>query len=111
MNLYQIPINQPPFEPTEIEAIAITNIGYMFGHLFVLVFFMLLMLYLFMKIVNFLPILVVYTFSLLIGMESFTHLHTAFSPLLELFFLMFQTTLFLLTSFNVFENRKRKLGR
>ncbi len=108
MDLYQIPINQPPFPPTEIEAEAITNIGFMFGHLFVLVFFMLLMLYLFMKIVNFLPILVVYTFSLLIGMESFTHLHTTFSPLLELFFLMFQTTLFLLASFNIYDNKIRK---
>lgn len=103
-------LHQPPFEPTEIEAIAITNVGYMFGQFLVLIFFMLLMLYLFMKIVNFLPILIVYTFSLLIGLESFTHLHTTFSPLLELFFLMFQTTLFLLASFNIFESRKRKLG-
>ena len=97
-----------PFPPTIIEAEAITNIGFMFGHLFVLVFFMLLMLYLFMKIINFLPILVVYTFSLLIGMESFTHLHTTFSPLLEFFFLMFQTTLFLLASFNVYDNKIKK---
>ena len=97
-----------PFPPTIIEAEAITNIGLMFAHLFVLVFFMLLMLYLFMKIVNFLPILVVYTFSLLIGVESFTHLHTPFSPLFELFFLMFQTTIFLLTAFNVYDNKIRK---
>ncbi len=97
-----------PFPPTIIEAEAITNIGLMFAHLFVLVFFMLLMLYLFMKIVNFLPILVVYTFSLLVGIDSLTHLHTPFSPLFELFFLMFQTTIFLLTAFNVYDNKIRK---
>ena len=104
--ILQPPTN--PFPPTIIEAEAITNIGYMFAHLFVLVFFMLLMLYLFMKIVNFLPIIVVYAFSLLIGLHSFEHLHTTFSPLLELFFFMFQTTLFLLASFNVYDNKIKK---
>ncbi len=97
-----------PFPPTIIEAEAITNIGLMFAHLFILVFFLLLMLYLFMKIVNFLPILVVYMFSLLVGIDSFTHLHTPFSPLFEIFFLMFQTTIFLLTAFNVYDNKIKK---
>ena len=97
-----------PFPPTIIEAEAITNIGLMFAHLFILVFFLVLMLFLFMKIVNFLPILVVYMFSLLVGLDSFTHLHTPFSPLFEIFFLMFQTILFLLTAFNVYDNKIRK---
>ena len=97
-----------PFPPTVIEAEAITNIGLMFAHLFILVFFLVLILYLFMKIVNFLPILVVYMFSLLVGLDSFTHLHTPFSPLFEIFFLMFQTTIFLLTAFNVYDNKIKK---
>jgi len=104
MNLLQA----DPFPPTDIEAIAITNIGLMFAHIFVLLFLLLLMLYLFFKmpkdLKECLPILVVYMFSLLIGMESFGHLHTPFSPNFEFFFLVFQTSLFLLSSFTVYSN-------
>ncbi len=103
---------QPPFPPTESEAQAITNIGFMFADIFIFVFLIVLMLYLFNKISSYrdsLPILIVYLFSLVIGIEGFTHIHTHFSPMLEIFFLMFQTSLFLLTSFRVYSNYNKGL--
>lgn len=103
---------QPPFPPTELEAEAITNIGFMFADVLIFIFLIVLMLYLFNKIGSYkdsLPILIVYLFSLVIGMEGLTHIHTHFSPMLEIFFLMFQTSLFLLTSFRVYSNYNRGL--
>jgi len=100
-----------PFPPTDIEAVAITNIGLMYAHIFILIFLLLLMLFLYLKsskeLKEGLPILVIYLFSLLIGIKSFEHPHTPFSPLLESFFLIFQTVIFLLTAFNVYDNKMK----
>lgn len=103
-------INQPPFEPTEIEAIAIVNIGLMYAHILTLMIFMFLMIYSYKKIKDILPIIVIYMFSLIFGMEGFIHGHilTEFSPMLEVFFLIFQSTMFLLASLDYFETRKNK---
>ena len=107
--IYQQP---PPFEPPICECEAITNMSYMFADIFLLVFLICLMLYLFNKLSSYkdsLPIIFVYLFSILIGMEVLGHFHTHFSPTLEILFLMFQTIMFLLTSFKVFSNYKKGL--
>lgn len=104
-----IRITQPPFEPTESEAQAIINIGFMFADIIIFFFLICLMLYLFNRLSSykdFLPILIIYLFSLIIGIEGLGHIHTHFSPNLEISFLMFQTFMFLLTSFKVYSNYK-----
>lgn len=101
---------QPPFEPTEIEAIAIVNIGLMYSHILILMIFMVLMIYSYRKIKDILPIIVIYMFSLMIGMEGFVHQHilTEYSPILEIFFLIFQSSIFILASLDYYENRKKE---
>ncbi|GAH62547.1 unnamed protein product, partial [marine sediment metagenome] len=56
-----------------------------------------------------LPILIVYLFSLVLGIEVLSHQHTHFSPYYETFFLLFQTSIFLLTSFKAYSDYKRGL--
>lgn len=105
-------INQPPFEPTEIEAIAIINVGLMYSHIVLLFFFIIIMIYAYKKIKGILPIMVIYLFSLIFGMEAFVHNHvlTEFSPMLEIFFLLFQTSIFLQASIDYYTLNKRKRG-
>lgn len=98
----------PPFEPTEIEAVAIIEIGFMFAEILILVLFMFIMVYLYKKMTRkgYLPILIVFLFSLLIGFESLTHFHTHFSPYFELFFLLFQLSFFLLSVLEYYNYKK-----
>ncbi len=98
---------QPPFPPTEVEAEAITNIGFMFADILIMLIFIILMIYLYRKINDILPIIVVYLFSLLIGIEGLTHIHTHFSPSIELFFLLFQTSIFVLAAVKTFKTNKK----
>ncbi len=98
----------PPFEPTVIEAEAITNLGFMFAEILILLIFMVLMIYLYRKAEFDLPIIIVYLFSLVIGMEAISHLHTHFSPFLEIFFLLFQTSLFLMKGLEYHKARKKR---
>lgn len=100
-------IYQPPFEPTEIDAIAITNIGFMFADILIFIILIILMMYLYRKINDILPITIVFLFSLLIGIEGLTHFHTHFSPTIELFFLLFQTSFFILAGVKTFKANKR----
>lgn len=91
--LFQPPFD--PFEPTEFEAVAITNVGLMFAHILVLLILICLMIYLYQKMQVMVVVVAVYAFSLLIGLESLTHVHTPFSPTLEIFFLVFQSVMIL----------------
>lgn len=102
----------PPFEPTEFEAIAITNMGFMFAEILILVIFMVLMIYLYKKVKEgYLPIIVVFLFSLIVGVEAMTHIHTHFSPYLEVFFLLFQASFFVMYVLENIQEKKRKAGR
>ncbi len=100
----------PPFEPTEVEAISLINLGYMFSEILILILFMFLMIYLYRKMLikGYLSILIVFLFSLLIGFESMTHFHTHFSPYFELFFLLFQLSIFLLSVIEYYNYKKGK---
>ena len=98
-------IFQPPFppvivEPTEVESVAV------FVHVAILFFLIMLMLYSHKKLSN-LPVIAVYAFSLIIGLESFAHPHAPFSPMLEIFFLIFQTTIFISEALEFNKKRKR----
>lgn len=96
-------IFQPPFpEPAEVESVAV------FVHVAILFFLIVLILYCYQKIDDYIPVVAVYSFSLMIGVESLAHPHAPFSPMLEIFFLIFQTTIFLLVAMEFNSKRKRK---
>ena len=97
-------IFQPPFpEPIEAESTAV------FMHFAILFFLILLMIYCYKKIDDYLPIIAIYGFSLVMGIEAFAHPHSPFTPTFELFFLVFQSFLFMMTALEFRDKRKRKL--
>lgn len=84
-----------PFPPTGIlEAEAMVFVAFLFIHFLIIFVLIGLMLYL-RKFDDYIPILITYLFSLVIGMISFEHSHPPFSPYFEIFFLIFQTGLFI----------------
>lgn len=72
--------------------------------LFAIIFLFMLMIYCYMKIRVFLVILVVYIFSLVIGVVSFNESVIPFTPFLQIFFLVFQTIIFIIVCLEVFRN-------
>ncbi len=101
--LYQ-PVN--PFPPTENVALAITNIGVMFVHFFILVMYMVVLFRLMKNDKLVIPFLITYMFSLLVGVESLYHSHLPFSPTFEIFFLTFQTGIFITYALENYKIRK-----
>jgi hypothetical protein len=85
-----------PFPDCVCEAEALLIIGYLFASIVFMVFLMVLMIYLYVKIDRFLPLLVVFLFSIIIGMVSFSGSYLPFTPFIQLFFILFQTIIFYL---------------
>jgi len=107
MNFKQPPVD--PFPPaTELEVFF--EIGQLTFHFLIIVLLIGLMLYSYRNLKDSLPVLVIYSFSLLIGANSLSHGHPPFSPLLEIFFMVFQTTILLLTAINIKEKNKTKFN-
>lgn len=96
----------PPFEPTDIEAVAITNIGLMFAHISILVLLLILMIYYSKRIKYYPTLITIYLFSLILGFESLTHPHTPFSPYFEIFFIIIQTVLFIQSAMDYIQLKK-----
>lgn len=80
----------------------------MFAHIIIIFVLIILMLYSFRILKSYLIIIIVYSFSLIIGMESLTHPHTPFSPMFEIFFLIFQSGILILSSLKLYETKKGK---
>lgn len=81
------------------------NLEIMLGPLFMIItllFLMLIMVSLYMKVRIFLVILVVFVFSLVMGNISLSNGDIPFSPYLQIFFMVFQTFIFILTSIDAF---------
>jgi hypothetical protein len=85
-----------PFPDCVCEAEALLIIGYLFASIVFMVFLMVLMIYLYVKIDRFLPLLVIFLFSIIIGMVSFSGSYLPFTPFIQLFFILFQTIIFYL---------------
>ena len=79
--------------PFEIDYLLTPIISFLI--LFIL---MIIMVFLYAKMRVFLPILVVFLFSLIIGIVSLGTPNFPFSPWFQVFFIMFQTIFFVLTS-------------
>lgn len=91
----------------QTEGESIIEVGVMFASIFILVFLIVLMWYFYTKYkanqIKFLIVLVVFLFSIVIGMGSITSLSIPFSPYFQLFFLLIQTIFFILSALEVFE--------
>ena len=76
---------------------------------FILFLIMFITIILFLKIRIFLVILVVFLFSLVIGISALSETSIPFSPYLQIFFLLHQSIIFLITSIEVSSNIKEKV--
>ena len=85
-----------PFPDCVCEAEAIIIIGYLFGTIIFMLFFMGLMLYFYKNIEKFLPTLLLFLFSIIFGMVSFGGSYLPFTPFIQIFFMLFQTVFFYL---------------
>lgn len=73
---------------------------------FGIIFLFGLMIFCYLKIRIFWIIIIIELFSLIIGFNSFNESVIPFTPYLQIFFLIFQTAIFLLTAIQVFEKDK-----
>lgn len=71
---------------------------------FVIIFLFAIMIFCYLKIRVFVVILAIYLFSLVIGITAMNESIIPFTPFLQLFFLLFQTIIFVITSIEVFGN-------
>lgn len=74
---------------------------------FAIIFLFGLMIFCYLKIRVFIVILGIYLFSLVIGIIAFNESVIPFTPYLQIFFLIFQTILFVLVVIQTFENDKK----
>ena len=76
--------------------------------LFILIILMIIMTILYLKIRLFLPILVVFLFSLIIGFNSISYEFIPFNPYFSIFFILFQSIFFIETSLQQYSRYKPK---
>lgn len=74
--------------------------------LFILVILLVIMLILYLKMRVFLPILVVFLFSLIIGFNSISIENIPLNPYLSIFFILFQSVIFIETSLQQYKRYK-----
>jgi hypothetical protein len=86
---------QPWIPDCECEADAIVIIGNMFGVIIIMIFLMVLSIYFYKSIDKFLPNLVLFLFSIVIGMTSFGS-YIPCMPFTQIGFMMNQTIFFYL---------------
>ncbi|MBA7496344.1 hypothetical protein ES702_06944 [subsurface metagenome] len=75
--------------------------------IFTLVILMVLMIFFYNKKRLYPVILVIYLFSLVIGMAAMEVGYMPFSPYLQIFFLLIQTVIFVLTSVDLYTKTKK----
>jgi len=97
-----------PFPPPSHAGQEIENIGLMAGHLVMLIFLIILMIYLYKKISHILPMIIIYMFSLIFGVICIGSVYMIFSPYFALFFIFFQSSIFLMNGLDEFNKYKRK---
>lgn len=74
--------------------------------MFILVILLVIMLVLYLKMRLFLPILVVFLFSLIIGINSMSLEYIPFNPYVSIFFILFQSVIFIETSLQQYKRYK-----
>jgi len=96
-----------PFPDCASEAEAIIIVGYMFASMIIMIILIVFTLYLYFNTKEFLPILFVFLFSIVIGMTSFEGAFIPFTPWFQIFFVLFQTIFFVLKALNYYDDKKR----
>ena len=74
--------------------------------IFILIILLTIMLILYLKMRLFLPILVVFLFSLIIGFNSISLEYIPFNPYVSIFFILFQSVIFIETSLQQYKRYK-----
>lgn len=93
-NRFPLSINQEAYQPTLA--------------FFILIILMSLMFFLYMKLKKpELLILVIFLFSLIIGIGALMNCNIPFTPYIQIFFILFQLSIFILTSLNYYKKKKR----
>lgn len=75
---------------------------------FAIIFLFGLMVFCYLKIRVFVLILGIYLFSLVIGFNAMSESVIPFTPYLQIFFLIFQTIIFVLVSIDTFKNENKR---
>lgn len=70
---------------------------------FAIIFLFMLMTFCYLKVRVFLVIIIIYLFSLVIGVMALSESVIPFTPFLQLFFLIFQSAILIIVSIEVFE--------
>jgi hypothetical protein len=105
--LFQIdPFPDPTHAGQEIE-----NVGLMFAFFLMFIVFMVLMVYCYQRLRKPLPIIVIYLNSLWASMLSLGSQQFPFTPQFQVFFMLFQSSLFLIFALEYSTQKKRKTGR
>ena len=91
----------------ECEADAIILSAWIIISILILVFLMVLMLFMYYskkKPIEFVPILIVFLFSIILGIGSFS-IQFPLTPYFQIFFVLFQTVFFVLTALEHYNNK------
>ena len=97
----------PPWEPECLcEADAILAIGWMFAAILITLVLMSLMVFFCYKTEEFEPALVIFLFSIVGGIISFSESKIPFTPYFQIFFMLFQTVLFILKALVYWESKR-----
>lgn len=96
---------KPPVCECEAEAIILS--AWIFISISMLVFLMVLMLFMYYskKRIEFIPILIIFLFSLIMGINSLS-IDFPLTPYFQLFFMLFQTIFFVLAALNYYNNKR-----
>ena len=83
------PFPDPSHAGQEIEFV-----GVMFACILMLILMMVLMIYAYKKMRRFLPVLIIFLFSIIMGINTMSVLGFPHTPWFQLFFILFQTIIF-----------------
>lgn len=100
------PPDEDPLPDDECIADTIIRKSWMFGTIGIMFFLMVITLFLYLKTKEFLPILFVFLFSIIISIGSIS-IQLPFTPYFQIFFMLFQTIFFMLAALNYYNNKKR----
>jgi len=95
-----------PFPDCVNEAEAIIIVGYTFASITIMLVLIVLTLYSYLKIKSFLPITIVFLFSIVIGTSSLEGAFIPFTPWFQIFFVLFQTIFFALKALSYYDSKR-----
>ncbi len=89
-------------------SILVVSSSILFLSIFIISLLMLAMIYFYFKHKVFLIIFTIFLFSIIFGFAAFTVVLFPFTPYLQIFFMLFQSSIFLITTENLFSQRGKK---